>query len=129
MSRAVTRRGIPPQNSTTGRDTKMKFQKGVSGNPGGRPKVVGHVQELARTYTTEAIEALVGVMRDLAAPPAARVTASTAILDRGYGRPAQTIDANLQRKNIDELTDAELIAIAAGADEEEEAPARRERIN
>jgi hypothetical protein len=42
------------------------------------------VRELARTYTTEDIEALVGVMRDVGAPPAARVTASTAILDRGY---------------------------------------------
>jgi Family of unknown function (DUF5681) len=36
------------------------FSKGQSGNPGGRPKVVGEVQELARQHTGEAIKTLVG---------------------------------------------------------------------
>jgi hypothetical protein len=31
---------------------------------------------------------------DRKAPPAARVAASNAILDRGHGKPPQTIDAN-----------------------------------
>jgi len=35
------------------------FKKGQSGNPGGRPKIVGEVKELARTHTAEAIETLV----------------------------------------------------------------------
>jgi hypothetical protein len=38
------------------------FQKGVSGNPGGRPKVLGDVQELARQQSPHAINTLVEIM-------------------------------------------------------------------
>ena len=38
------------------------FKKDQSGNPGGRPKVIAEVKELAREYTGEAIETLVSIM-------------------------------------------------------------------
>jgi hypothetical protein len=63
------------------------FKKGQSGNEGGRPKVAGHIRELAREHTAEALCTLVTVMQNAKSPPAARVTAATALLDRGYGRP------------------------------------------
>jgi len=68
----------------------MPFEKGKSGNPGGRPKVVGEVQVLARKYAPEAIETLRGIMENIDAPPAARISAAIALLDRGFGRPHQT---------------------------------------
>jgi hypothetical protein len=37
-----------------------KFQPGQSGNPGGRPKTIGAVRDLAREHSPAAIEALVG---------------------------------------------------------------------
>jgi hypothetical protein len=67
------------------------FKKGQSGNPGGRPKVVAEVKELARAYTAEAIETLVSIMTNAKSAPAARVSAANALLDRGYGKPPQHI--------------------------------------
>ena len=67
------------------------FQKGRSGNPGGRPKVVAEVKELARAHTGEAIETLVSIMNNPKTAPAARVSAANALLDRGFGKPPQHI--------------------------------------
>ena len=67
------------------------FKKGQSGNPGGRPKVIAEVKELARAHTAEAIETLASIMTDPKAVPAARVSAANALLDRGYGKPPQHI--------------------------------------
>jgi hypothetical protein len=67
------------------------FKKGQSGNPGGRPKVVAEVKELARAHTGEAIETLVSIMTNIKSAPAARVSAANALLDRGYGKPPQHI--------------------------------------
>jgi len=67
------------------------FPKGQSGNPGGRPKVVAEIKELAGAHMAEAIKTLVSIMNDAKSPPAARVSAANALLDRGYGKPPQHI--------------------------------------
>lgn len=65
------------------------FRPGQSGNPGGRPKALREVMDLARAKTEAAVETLAGIMADGSAPPAARVSAAIALLDRGWGRPVQ----------------------------------------
>lgn len=74
----------------------IPFTPGQSGNPGGRPKVLAEVKELAREHTVEAVEALAKIMLDEKAPAAARVTAANAILDRAYGKPPQAIEVDAQ---------------------------------
>jgi hypothetical protein len=68
------------------------FKPGQSGNPGGRPKEVMAVRELARRHTADAVRALVEIARNKKAQPAARVAAANAILDRGYGRVEQNLN-------------------------------------
>ena len=50
------------------------------------------MRELARRHTEAALKTLSSVMLDKAAPPAARVSAATALLDRGYGKPPQALE-------------------------------------
>ena len=65
------------------------FEKGKSGNPGGRPKENGEVIKLARKHTKQAIAKLAAWMESDNAK--ASVAASTALLDRGWGKPSQAI--------------------------------------
>jgi len=81
------------------------FAKGVSPNPGGRPREVGHVRELAREHTAVALGTLVTVMKNAKAPPAARVAAANALLDRGYGRPG-SMSVSFNMPELASATDA-----------------------
>ena len=67
------------------RSPEGKFLPGQSGNPGGRPKDEHRVAELARSYTLEAIDTLVELMRH-GKDERVRGTAAQALLDRGWGK-------------------------------------------
>lgn len=56
------------------------------------PKTLTEIRSLARSHTRTAINALVGIMRSKNASHAARVSAANAILDRGWGKPAQPLE-------------------------------------
>ena len=84
------------------------WAKGVSGNPGGRPKIVADVRALARQLTANALNALAEIMEDEEAPAAARIAAAKELLDRGWGKaPAALLVAPIERPpepaEVDEL--------------------------
>lgn len=60
-------------------------------NVGGRPKEIGHVRDLARAHTEDAIRTLVEIKGDKSQPAPARVAAATALLDRAWGKPTTNI--------------------------------------
>jgi hypothetical protein len=63
------------------------FEKGVSGNPGGRPRELADVKALAREHTAEAIETLVELMRT-GRTDSARAAAASELLSRAWGKPS-----------------------------------------
>jgi hypothetical protein len=78
------------------RDKSGRFLKGYSGNSGGRPRDEHNIAELARSYSTEAIETLVELMRG-ARDDRVRGTAAQALLDRGFDKPK----VEIQNTNAD----------------------------
>jgi len=77
-------------------DRGRPFTKKASGNPGGRPKVLGNVKELARQKSSEAIETLSKIMLNDKATDNARVRARG-----GTSRPSirQAVAAYSDRHN------------------------------
>jgi hypothetical protein len=90
----------------------IPWQKGQSGNPGGRAKQDKSVKLLARQYTAEAIKTLAEVMRDTGAATSARVGAAQVLLDRGHGKPLQQLEVG-EAGAFADLEEAELDAAIA----------------
>lgn len=78
--------------SKAGRRPDGKFQPGVSGNPGGRPKTRKAVQEYAQLHTFEMIDIQASIARDRRAGKVARIMASKEVLAQGWGKPTQPVE-------------------------------------
>jgi hypothetical protein len=85
----------------------MPFEKGQSGNPGGRPRALIEVQTAAREHTATAVATLARIAGDESAPHAAQIAAAIALLDRGWGRPMQAVEARVD-VTLEELVAASM---------------------
>jgi hypothetical protein len=54
-----------------------------------RKKIPANLRSLARGHTELCIKVLAGIVSQEAVPPAARVSAASILLDRGWGRAPQ----------------------------------------
>jgi hypothetical protein len=85
----------------------MKFEKGQSGNPNGRPPgtTTKKIAEELRAHLPKAIETLLQLMDS--ETDSVRLKAATEVLDRVYGKPAQV-------QVSDENKEEEMAKIARG---------------
>jgi hypothetical protein len=106
------------------------FEKGRSGNPGGRPKLEKQIRDFVgrkRVKLTDGTEvdgweALAGWLFDIAnpenkAPNRDRVLATKELYDRGYGKPKQHVDLGGDLNvgppiDMSKLTKDQLLALA-----------------
>ena len=84
-------------------------------DPGGADRrTVGNLVTEARKFSGLAVDTLVELTKD-SYSGSTRYNAATALLDRGYGRPAQSLDLHLSAdaitKRLSDMTDAELAAL------------------
>lgn len=118
------------------------FKPGNIANPKGRPKLspelksakdlakaeiksaIVDVKAAAKECTEDAVKTLRDIMKDSQKPAAARVGAATALLDRGWGKPMQPVEASISL--FDQMTDDEqkimLAALSAVKAAEDEQP-------
>ena len=74
-------------------DRPWLWKPGQSGNPGGRPQALKDVRDLARAHTPKAIERLAAMLDH--EDGRVVVAAATSLLDRAWGRPEQSVVADV----------------------------------
>ncbi len=63
-------------------------------------KTPADIRSLARGHTQKAISTLASVMNAADAPPAARVAAANSLLDRGWGKAEQRVEAEIVHRYV-----------------------------
>ena len=64
-----------------------------------KARLNANIEEMARGYSSEALATLYEIMRSKQAPAAARVACANSIIDRGHGRPLQTVNSTVTTKH------------------------------
>lgn len=78
-----------------GERRSCQIKPGEVRNPNGRSKVDFEMRALARSYGPDAIQTLVSIALNPEAKDSDRIYASNSLLDRGFGRPIQQIEADV----------------------------------
>lgn len=78
---------------------------GAGRRKGAQNKATVIVKDAAQAFTADALDTLAAVMKDVAQPAAARVAAANALLDRGHGKPKQSLDIDARVTTPKTLSD------------------------
>jgi hypothetical protein len=83
------------------RDSHGRLLPGYSANPGGRPKVVEQIRDIALKAAPAAFKKVSDLVQS--ADERIALAASQEILNRAYGKPVQSIDTEVRKININAL--------------------------
>ena len=78
--------------SNGGTKNLRPFQKGQSGNPGGRKKIPDDIKEMLNAATPDAYKLLCETINNEKEKTELRVRCAEIVLDRVYGKPKQSVD-------------------------------------
>lgn len=92
----------------------MPWVKGQSGNPGGRPKGEMEVIQLAREASPRAIGRLIELVESKDERVA--IAASTAVIERGFGKPTQPLAGDPDNPLFPEAPSVEALARLSAQD-------------
>ncbi len=90
---------LPPQRDASGR----WLPGGRSPNAGGLSPEKRELIDLARERSPAALDKIFAIMNDETVPPAVQLAAAGMILDRGYGKPRQSVEVEKQGRTLEEL--------------------------
>ncbi len=91
-------------------DQARKPRAKTGGRTKGTPnKATASLKDMARQYTAEALEALVGIIRD-SETDAAKVSAAKEILDRGYGKASMVLSGDEDGGPLRAITEIRLVS-------------------
>jgi hypothetical protein len=94
------------------RDSNGRWQKGTSGNPGGRKRIAAEVIEAAQALSETAIATLEKLLTD--ENPMVKLRASEILLNRAWGTPAQFVNVESKTTYADELDRIKKVRAASG---------------
>ena len=108
--------------SLEGRNESGQFAKGVSGNPGGRPKRTPAEQkaiDMMKEATPEMVELVLNIARDEHASFYAKLQAAELILNRSMGKPETYLRVENGEQTAEEAT-ASLMALFDSLNDEDD---------
>lgn len=85
---------------TTTKPTRGGKRPGSGRKPGTPNKATFELKQVAAEYGQEALSALISIIRNEETPPNVIVSACREVLDRGFGRPAITVEATVNNLNV-----------------------------